>query len=899
MKACRWPSENNGLRSGGKTVEVVSELSDVAGAGLARIIAAMFRFRPSYMLALVSAALAAIPACGNSAEVGGVIVTNADRVLNPGDTITYDGPGRAAVIVSGDSSALSGRQITIQAGANTQNNTMGVHVRGGSVILQQSAITTHGFQGVGLQADPVNATRATIEASDTRIETFGADAMGAVANLPGGTITLARTRVTTHGDTASGLFVQTAGARLSAADGSVNTSGNAAHGAEVVDGGLLELANMRVSATGKNAWGIASYATQANSSNTVVLSRGSQVQTQDGAALVAAGGDHRFSLNDADIVGRAGGAVEAGRLLHSLSTGNTRGVRAPNGGGAAPDIATGHITLDATGSRLVGDVLMESGEADIALKGGSSLTGALIERNGGRVKSMTLDGASSWIVRGDSSLAALDNGGTVAFAAPKAPGDFKTLTVDNYTGKGVLVLHTRLGDDASPTDRLVINAGKASGRGALRIVNAGGNGALTAQGIRVVQTINGGSTAPDAFTLDAGSSGFRASSRTLAVNGYEYSLLRGGRGGAAQDWYLTSERAAPTPTPAPAGSQQRAASSATAGQDGPRNVSPEGGAYLSNQMMSAALFIHGMHDRMPSKGGVAEPLGPGEAPTASRNVWTRVQGRRDRGLRMAQGRVTLDSERYVLQFGGDLWQAPLGANGALHLGPMAGYGEARSTSTSGLVLPGGETLRARARGKVSGYSAGVYGTAYQNDATRLGAYADTWVQYGRYSNQVSSELGSARYQSSVLSGALDAGYALAPFGASTALAPLVVEPHAGVLYSHYEARQASLQGTRMRTGASDTWRTRAGVRVYPRLAEGGRGVRPFFEADWLHSFDTPSVRMGPNRFEAAASRDSLELKLGVLGWATPALQVSGQVIGNLDGNGQSGLGGAVNLAYHW
>lgn len=293
------------------------------------------------MLALVGAALAAIPACGNSAEVGGVIVTNADRVLNPGDTITYDGPGRAAVIVSGDSSALSGRQITIQAGANTQNNTMGVHVRGGSVILQQSAITTHGFQGVGLQADPVNATRATIEASDTRIETFGADAMGAVANLPGGTITLARTRVTTHGDTASGLFVQTAGARLSAADGSVSTSGNAAHGAEVVDGGLLELANMRVSATGKNAWGIASYATQANSSNTVVLSRGSQVQTQDGAAQVAAGGDHRFSLNDADIVGRAGGAVEAGRLLHSLSTGNTRGVRAPNGGGAAPDIAPG------------------------------------------------------------------------------------------------------------------------------------------------------------------------------------------------------------------------------------------------------------------------------------------------------------------------------------------------------------------------------------------------------------------------------------------------------------------------------------------------------------------------------------------------------------------------------
>ena len=36
-----------------------------------------------------------------------------------------------------------------------------------------------------------------------------------------------------------------------------------------------------------------------------------------------------------------------------------------------------------------------------------------------------------------------------------------------------------------------------------------------------------------------------------------------------------------------------------------------------------------------------------------------------------------------------------------------------------------------------------------NDATRLGPYADGWLQYGRYDNRVSSELGTARYGSSV------------------------------------------------------------------------------------------------------------------------------------------------------
>ncbi len=874
----------------------------------------MFRFQPPFMLGLLSAALAVIPARGNGAELGGVVVTRSNRVLNSGDTITYDGPG-AAIIVSGDSSSVTARQLTIQAGANTLNSTRGVHVRGGSAILQQSTITTHGVQGVGLQADPVSATSATIKASDTRIETFGADAIGVVANRPGATIELAGSSVITRGDTASGLFVQTSGARLSASDGSVSTSGKAAHGAEVVDSGDLELSNMKINASGKSAWGIGSYATQASSSNTVTLNRGTHVETQDGAALVAAGGNHRFSLNGVDIIGRAGGAIEAGRLLYSLSTSNTNGVRAPAGGGAAPDIATGLITLDATSSRLVGDVWMESGNANIALKAGSSLTGALVEHSGGRVRMMKVDGASTWNVRGDSSLATLDNAGTVAFAPPTATGEFKTLTVDNYTGRGVLVLNTRLGDDASPTDRLVINAGTASGRGTLRIVNAGGSGARTAQGIHVVQTINGGSTAPDAFSLDAGSSGFRASSRTLAINGYEYSLARGGSGGVAQDWYLTSERAAPTPAPAPAGglggtpgqapggAQHSVAPSAAGGPDAPRNVSPESGAYLSNQVLSTSLFVHGAHDRMPSYDDGAQPFDAGadETPTPSkgRNVWTRVQGRRDRGLSLTQGNVTLDSESYVLQFGGDLWQAPLGDNGALHMGPMAGYGQARSTSTSRLVLPGGEARRTQARGKVSGYSVGVYGTAYQNDATRLGAYADTWLLYGRYSNQLSSELGSTRYQSSVLSGSVEAGYAMAPFGASTALAPIVIEPHAGMLYSRYDAQEASLQGTRMRNGGDNTWSSRAGVRVYPRFGAGKQALRPFVEANWLHRFNAPSVRMGPNRFEAAPSRDSLELKLGAQGWATPALQLSAQVAGDLGSHGRRGLGGTFNLAYHW
>ena len=86
-----------------------------------------------------------------------------------------------------------------------------------------------------------------------------------------------------------------------------------------------------------------------------------------------------------------------------------------------------------------------------------------------------------------------------------------------------------------------------------------------------------------------------------------------------------------------------------------------------------------------------------------RSLWTRVEGRQDSGLRMAQGRVNMDTDSTILQLGGDLIRAPLSQGGAVYAGLMGGYGDARTRSNSTLMLPGGATVQARARGKVSGY----------------------------------------------------------------------------------------------------------------------------------------------------------------------------------------------------
>ena len=112
-----------------------------------------------------------------------------------------------------------------------------------------------------------------------------------------------------------------------------------------------------------------------------------------------------------------------------------------------------------------------------------------------------------------------------------APGTL--LTTTNYIGTGgTIAMNTFLGADGSPSDKLVINGGSATGNSFLRITNAGGPGAETvANGIPVVQAINGGTTTPGAFTL-AGE---------VRGGAFDYLLFRGGLGGSSpNDWFLRS-----------------------------------------------------------------------------------------------------------------------------------------------------------------------------------------------------------------------------------------------------------------------------------------------------------------------------------------------------------------------
>ena len=101
-------------------------------------------------------------------------------------------------------------------------------------------------------------------------------------------------------------------------------------GAEVVSDGRLDLANTRISVQGADARGISSYAVQAGSRNSITLTRGSRVETQDGVALLAAGGDHVFRWTAPRSM-RVAQARSRGVLLRSQSTGQASDLRVPSG----------------------------------------------------------------------------------------------------------------------------------------------------------------------------------------------------------------------------------------------------------------------------------------------------------------------------------------------------------------------------------------------------------------------------------------------------------------------------------------------------------------------------------------------------------------------------------------
>ena len=275
-------------------------------------------------------------------------------------------------------------------------------------------------------------------------------------------------------------------------------------------------------------------------------SYGSGASVADGVTLIKAG---TLQVGNGGTSGNIVGTVSNEGVLAFNRADRYVQAEAIKGSGKLVQRGSGTTVLNAvnayTGGTTVTAGALAVGDASHA---GAAINGGAVTVQGGA----TFGGYGS--VKGDVSnagtLAVADalpglGGGAGAFAiagnlsnsglvnlAGANPGNRLTVT-GNYQGQsGALSLNAYLGADASPSDKLVVDGGAATGATALRIINKAGPGVrTTGDGIQVVQAVNGGTTSSDAFT-----------SAGVYAGAYAYMLFRGGvAAGTEQNWYLRSE----------------------------------------------------------------------------------------------------------------------------------------------------------------------------------------------------------------------------------------------------------------------------------------------------------------------------------------------------------------------
>ncbi len=471
--------------------------------------------------------------------------THSKAILNNGAITTWQNYSDAIWLVgTGGNFNTDFTDITAVDVTTHGMQAHGINSQGKKVLIRDSSIHTYGNTSYGIAAGLATGsnTAGMIDISNSIITTEGQDALGAFAN-DRGTLNIASTNIVTTGDGSTGAR-STARARINIADGSkIETSGAEAHGVDIVRGSLVNITGSSVEATGADSHGI--YMRGYNVPNGVpadlhknaVTVTDSVVTSAKGSAIAVQGG----SENTITIKGSRISANSPSALLFSAD------IYRPTIGGNVVPMSVGTVNLTADSSNLIGNSLINSGTVDFKLSNNSVWTGAALVGDNNRVlHSLTLDETSRWIINDNSTVQSLTNKGTVEFAA--LPGKFKSLTIldDYHNDDGRFILTSQLGLDNSPTDTLIFKK-DVSGDIELKVVNVGGNGAQTVEGIPIV-IIEGTSTANFALNGDYVHEGEQS-----VVGGlYAYKL----RHGSVSDpndgnLYLRSEKFKDDPDPDP------------------------------------------------------------------------------------------------------------------------------------------------------------------------------------------------------------------------------------------------------------------------------------------------------------------------------------------------------------
>ena len=520
-------------------------------------------------------------------------------------------------------------------------------------------------------------------------------------------------------------------------------------------------------------------------------------------------------------------------------------------------------------------------------------------------------------------LATVNNAGRIDLSnGGNGAGDAFTV-VGNYVGNnGAVYLQSVLGDDGALSDRLVISGGAASGSTGLGVLNAGGEGALTlADGIMVVQAVNGASTTAGAFALYS----------PVAAGAYEYFLYKGGvSGGSAENWYLRSSIAygalsTPAPSPPPTAEVLAPPSppddigtpppalAAPPSADVPDNPDPLAPVPAPPPPPPEPAPVQAAEIEAPPPvpttpaavpGPLAAPPTPGAVPavaaegaiiplyrveaaayavvppllreTSLASLGTFHERQGEQRVLAGQGGFRAAWARLIGQSHEQHWEgdAKPGFDGDLQ-GIQAGvdlYANAQDGYRDQFGVFVGRT---RAQGKVSGFAIGWDNVAvgrtrlddkhvglYWTRVGSAGGYLDAVVMQSRYDGDAQSARGlGIDLEGDGTTASLEAGKPLLRFGQSA----WWLEPQVQVIWQHGSLDDSADRVSSIRYDSDDAWTGRAGLRLAADYDIAGNGWQPYFKLNYWQTFSgEDSIDFGGNRLINQQAARALEVGVGAV-----------------------------------
>ncbi|GKX54638.1 autotransporter [Leminorella grimontii] len=444
----------------------------------------------------------------------------------------------------------------------------------------------------------------------------------------------------------------------------------------------------------------------------------------------------------------------------------------------------------------------------------------------------------------------VENKGSISVGRAQSGSEYGGFTIDgDYVGSGgKVVFYTQLAGDGSSTDRLTI-AGDTRGLTDVVVLNANGAGEKTENGIRLIE-VGGNSDGV-----------FKLSGRAVA-GAYEYFLYQGGAATPDDgDWYLRSEIYSPTPDPSV--------------------YRPEGAGYMANMAAAGKLFSLRLEDR--------------EGRAENSSMWLRQVGSRTKH-RDTSGQLHTATNSYVVQGGGEIWGTDFGDADRIGLGVMLAYGKANSKVRS-------TQTHYHAKSSIDGYSAGLYGSWYQDATTLNGLYVDSWAQYSWLDAEVNGEgMAKESYNMKGYSASLEAGYRMSVY--QSANGEVFLTPQGQVTWNgirpddHWESN-----GKAYVTGSGkNNVQTRLGMKLSrDGVNDADKGADKLFtayaEANWLYNSEQAGAVMDGVKIKQAGSRNVGELKLGAEGKLNGGLNLWSNVSQQLGDKGYSDTSVTLGIKY--